>query len=741
MATKKNIVKIDTAETNARILYFLQTAQYAEAERLCAWLLSNDVEKNFESNFYFGVALQFQGRVEQAHAAFLAALELEPQNINVLQAIASCLDQLKQYEEAYQQLLEVLHYAPQDALVNANLGAILEKLGNSKKALGYYDNALALDPKNYIALMNRGALLGNLGNKTEALAHCRSAYNIHPQSIGSLFNLVDALLGMYLYDEALAYCDIGLASQPDHANLLFKKGLVLSCLKQFEAAHYCLAGAQVLDPKVIENLLPSIAKLNSNIEINLNPETLYFDAMYQGQSKCFWQYRSEFVAQLEYAILNSNSRKQLVNNTEFGFQVLSLAIDGTTRLKLCQSIAELVLDLTWLQGVPPFEHKKRDRALIKIGYYSSDFRRHPTGLLSRQIFGLHDKNIFEIYAYSIFNQEPKDYVRLSVEAGCNYFRDVTAMSDKEIAELIHADEIDILIDLNGYTALARTNVMAMRPAPIQVQYLAYLQSMGADFIDYVILDPIVCPVEHESDWQEKVAKLPNSLYVYDTDTLFSPIDKTREDYGLPENSLVFCCLNNCYKIEPEIFQAWMEILKAVPDSVLWLLADNPLVIDNIHKEAYLRGIGKNRLIFAQSLPHVEHLLRYQLADLFIDTFWYGAHTTALDALWQGLPVLCCIGEVPTSRVGASYQYALEMPEMVAESLQEYQEKAIYYGTNPEALKALKQKLKEKKETTPLFNTPLTVKHIECAYQHMWQRYQDGFPPKTFDVPDLSGTIN
>ncbi|HSI43461.1 MAG TPA: tetratricopeptide repeat protein [Methylotenera sp.] len=741
MATKENIVKIDTAETNARILHFLQTAQYAEAEKLSAWLLSNDVENAFEPNFYCGVALQFQGKVDQALAVFRNASQIEPHNLNVQQAIASCLDQLKRYEEAYQQLLKVLHLAPQDALVNANLGAISEKLGKGREALSYYDTALSLDPKNYISLMNRGALLGNLGDKTEALIHCRSAYNIHPESIGSLFNLVDALLGVYRYDEALAYSEIGLSSQPDHANLLFKKGLVLSCLKQFNEAHFCLASAQVLDPKVLENLLPGIAKLDPNVEINLNPVTLYFDAMYQGQTKCFWRYRAEFVEQLEQTISNPGSRMQLVSNPEFGFQALSLAIDGNTRLKLCQNIAELVSDLTWLQGVPPFKHKKRERKLIKIGYYSSDFRVHPTGLLARQVFGLHDKNVFEVYAYSIFNHEAKDHVRLSAEAGCNHFRDVANLSDRQIAELIYADEIDILVDLNGYTALARTGVMAMRPAPIQVLYLAYLQSMGSEFIDYAILDSVVCPLEHENHWQEKVAKLPNSLYVYDTDTSHSPIYKTRQDFGLPENGFVFCCLNNCYKIEPEIFTVWMNILRAVPDSVLWLLTDNEFIIDNLQKEAYVRGVEKERLVFASPLPHAEHLLRYQLADLFIDTFWYGAHTTALDALWQGLPVLCCMGEVPTARVAPSFLKALDMPELITDNFEQYHAKAVFYAENKDALKALKVKLKEKIKTCPLFDTPQTVKYIEAAYQHMWQRYQDGLPPETFDVPDLSQTIN
>jgi predicted O-linked N-acetylglucosamine transferase (SPINDLY family) len=348
---------------------------------------------------------------------------------------------------------------------------------------------------------------------------------------------------------------------------------------------------------------------------------------------------------------------------------------------------------------------------------------------------LHDKNQFEIYIYSTFNAIEKEHVRLTVEKHCDVFRDMSLHNDAAVAQQIHQDEIDILVDFNGYTAKSRSCVMAMRPAPIQVLYLAYLQSMGAEFIDYAILDKTVCPLNLEQDWQEKVAKLPHSLYLYDTETPNTPSHQSRADYGLPQNAFVFCCLNIPYKIEPEIFDVWMDIMHAVPHSVLWLLGNDVLTVQHLTGEAAKRNILADRLVFAEPLPHAEHLQRYQQADLFIDTFWCGAHTTALDALWQGLPVLSCITDISTARVGASLLEVLEMPELVATDFEQYREIAIYYANHPDAMSALKKKLAEKKSVTPLFDIPRTVKHIEKAYHLMWQRHIQGLAPATFDVPE------
>lgn len=732
MTGQSQIDSLSIEDANARILQFLQTAQYAEAESLCYWLIEQNPSLKNKPYFYLGVALQFQGKLPLALKTFETALEVEPRDTNVMQAIASCLEQLGELELARKHLQAAVSISPEDSGVLANLGAVSEKLRNPTDASDYYHRALAINPKNYIALMNYGALLNSTGKRQEGLTMCLRAYEAHPQSLGVIYNLVNALVSVFQYSDALTYCNEGLTKQPNHANLLFKKGLVLSCLQQYAEATQCMAYAQVLDPNVLRNALlkPSQDPL---IEYHLVPELLYLDAMYQAQTKCYWVDRPQYLSEFSRAL---SGKPGFINNIEFAFHVLSLSLNAKERLKISQNAAELIRDITWLKGVPPFVHNKPVKQKIRLGYYSSDFRAHPTGLLSRLLYELHDKENFEIYIYSTFNDAEPDKVRLSVEKYSDVFRDVSMQNDQSVAQRIFDDKIDILVDLNGYTAKSRSCVMAMRPAPLQVQYLAYLQTMGVDFIDYTILDTTICPDALEAHWQEKIAKLPDSLYLYDTDTSNSPVVKTRKDYGLPEDAIIFCCLNTPYKIEPQIFDVWMAILHAVPNSVLWLLGADELIMTNLEREASDRGIAKDRIVFAEPLPNAEHLLRYQVADLFIDTYWCGAHTTALDALWQGLPVLCCVGEVSSSRVGASFLQVLEMPELIASDFTQYQDKAIYYANNPAALSELKSKLADKRTTSPLFNIPQTVKHIEMAYKMMWQRYQDGLPPATFDVPNL-----
>ncbi len=731
MATRENKSPLNISETHARILQFLQTSQYAEAEKLCAWLIDANNEAVFEPHFYLGVALQFQGKVQHALEVFKLAQALSTQNIDVMQAIASCLDQLQRYDEAHDQLMGALAIAPQDSNLNANIGAILEKCKKPEGALKYYDIALRLSPKNLTALLNRGSLLATLGRKSEGLAHCQAAYQIHPQVMGTLYNLADALLGLFRYKEALHYCNAGLLIQPRHANLLFKKGLVLSCLRRFDQARSCLAEAQVLDPKVLENALPYVVKMGSHLDVILSPQTLYLDAMYQAQTQCFWQFRTDYMAEWQQAILHPDNAMQSVANVEFGFQVLSLPLGSEVRLKLIKNIAAWVQDMVWLEAVSPFSYAPILSNKIRIGYFSSDFRTHPVGLLSRQIYGLHDKSLFEIYAYSSFNADVKDGVRQSVENDCNIFRDVSLLSDRQVAELINQDQIGILVDLNGSTTMARSKVMAMRPAPIQVAYLGYPGTSGSDYIDYAIVDSVIA--HKPAYWSENLMIMPHVFSPYDNETSNHLTIKTRVDYQLPEDGIVFCCFNSNYKIEPEVFSCWMRILKAVPKAVLWLVAASSEVESRLKEAAQAQELDSERLIFAPFVAHEEHLARYQMADLFLDTYWHNAHTTAADALWQGLPVITCAGDVISSRLAASLLHALEMPELITKSFDEYEALAIYYAQNHHARNVMQEKLKSKRYTAPLFDTARTTLNLERAYKMIWQRYCEGLPPANMQV--------
>jgi len=321
------------------------------------------------------------------------------------------------------------------------------------------------------------------------------------------------------------------------------------------------------------------------------------------------------------------------------------------------------------------------------------------------------------------------------KATFEHFIDGKTLSDEEIASRVRETEIDILIDLKGFTQDARTNVFALRPAPIQVSYLGYPGTMGASYIDYIIADQTVIPDECRKFYSEKIAFLPNTYQANDRKRVISDKAFTRSDLGLPSQGFVFCCFNSSYKILPDVFDCWMRILKQVEGGVLWLLEDNASAASNLKKEAVARRVSSERLVFAKRMPLPEHLARHRLADLFLDTLPCNAHTTASDTLWAGLPVLTCLGETFAGRVAASLLNAVRMPELIATTLEAYERMAIDLATHPEKLATIKHKLAENRLTTPLFDTKLFTKHIEAAYTTMYERHQAGLAPDHIIVPN------
>lgn len=342
--------------------------------------------------------------------------------------------------------------------------------------------------------------------------------------------------------------------------------------------------------------------------------------------------------------------------------------------------------------------------------------------------------MFETTAISI---GPSDHspMRRRLEGAFDSFLDAEKLSDADVTAKIRSAEIDILVDLTGFTRNARTNIFAHRPAPIQVNYLGYPGTIGADFIDYIIADRTIIPTSQQSDFSEKIAYLPDSCQANDSTRAISERIFTREECGLPDDGFVFCCFNNNYKITPDVFDLWMRILTKAPGSVLWLRENNAISAVNLKREAELRGVSAERIIFAKRLSLLpDHLARHRMADLFLDTLPYNAHTTACDALWAGLPVLTQIGETFAGRVAASLLQAVGLPELITQNSKEYEDLAIEIATHPEALSAMKNKLRDNRLTTPLFDTTLFVRRIEAAYVAMHERYQAGLAPDTFEVP-------
>ena len=721
-------------EVYRKILLNLQSGRYQEAERQCLFELGSRKSPDARLLFYLGTAARMLNKPQAARVAFDAALDMEPDNPEYLQACASTCEANKDYAGALVLMQRVVELVPDDVQALANLAIAQERVGRLQEALPLYQRVLAAAPDNRTANLNLGALLHKLERKREALAQNRLAHERLPNLSGTLYNLADTLIANFQYQEALDLSEQGLAQQPDHAHLLVKKAIALSGLSRTSEAMTSLSTARIAYPDVVQDLLPWTRGLPASINVYMDGHVLEYEVRYVEQQACFWSYRQRYLQKLRVDIAADLHRNIALAGMENGFRILSLDVDAQSRRDLMRHVADNVMEAAWLQQQHPFHHEPHERTKIRIGYLSPDLREHAVSILARQLFGLHDRVSFEVYAYSLFNAD--DLYRRQIEADCDVFRDVSKLDAWAVAETIYRDEVDILVDLAGYTTFCRTEIMAMRPAPVQMQYLGFPGTMSADFIDYALIDKTICPDGKQQEWHEQVIRLPHTLYPYDNETANAPATLVRADFGLPEEAFIFCCLNNSYKIEPQIFERWMSILKAVPNSVLWLLGKGLDVQDNLEREAEACGIDKSRLVFTGRLPLAQHLPRYQLADLFLDTYWHNAHTTAAEALWQGLPLLTIHGEVASARGSSIILHALEMPELVTRDFEEYERQAVFYATHPAEYAAMREKLRAKRYTAPMYNTKLTVKHIERAFRMAWERHQAGLPPAAFDVPEI-----
>jgi predicted O-linked N-acetylglucosamine transferase (SPINDLY family) len=499
----------------------------------------------------------------------------------------------------------------------------------------------------------------------------------------------------------LSHYDRALKLKPDFAEAYNDKGNSLIELKRYEEALF-----------------------NYYQAIKLKPDYEYLSGtiLHTKMFMCNWQ---NFKVNVKSLSLQINENKK----SSFCLAVLALTDSPSIQRKSSE---------IWINDKYPFnslldpilKSKRRDK--IKIGYYSPDFREHPVAHLLIELLELHDKNQFELFGF-YFGPPDSSKMHKRISSAFNQFIDVELKSDKDIALISRELGIDIAVDLTGFTESARTDIFSYRAAPIQVNYLGYPGTTGAEYIDYIIADPIIIPSESQQYYSEKVVYLPNSYQANDRQRSITNKVFTKDELGLPKDSFVFCCFNNNYKITPNTFDGWVRILKAVKGSVLWLLEDNPIAALNLRKEAQFRGLDPNRLVFAKRANPPEHLARHRAADLFIDTLPYNAHTTASDALWAGLPVLTCKGESFASRVAASLLNAIELPELITTTQEQYEATAIELATNPEKLKDIKNKLERNRLTTALFDTPRFTKHIEAAYKQMYERYQADLQPNNIYI--------
>ena len=667
---------------------------------------------------------------EKALATYNTSIILNPNLAEVYLNCGNIMLDLKKYPEALENYDKAIEIKADFANAYSNRGIALRELNRLHDALISLNRAIKFKPDYTEAYFNRGIALNELKNLPEALASYDQAIEINPDYAQAYCNRGNVMQDLKRLDDALASFDKAIEISPDLAQAYSNRGNVLQDLNRLDdalasysraieispgfAEAYSNRGSALRDLKRLDEALENYKKA---LELKPNYDYLLGDKLHTKMHICDWQDFDANVVNL--SLLISEGKK-----SSSGFPVLALTDSLTIHRKVSEIWVNDKHPPNLSLGIIPKNLRKEK---IKIGYYSADFHNHATAYLMAELFEQHDKTKFELTAFS-FGPDRNDEMHKRIILAFDKFIDVRFKSDKDIALMSREMEIDVAVDLKGLTQFQRLGIFSYRAAPIQVNYIGYPGSMGAEYIDYIIADSSLIPISSQQHYSEKVIYLPNSYQVNDRQRKIAHKKLTREMFGLPNDGFIFCCFNNNYKITSKTFHGWVRILEAVEGSVLWLLEDNATAGINLRKEARNRGIDPNRLVFAKRMKLPEHLARHRVADLFIDTLPYNAHTTASDALWAGLPVLTCIGESFASRVAASLLNAIELPELIAATQEQYEAKAIELATNPAKLKFIKDKLERNRLTTALFDTPRFTKHIEAAFTQIYERYQADLPP-------------
>jgi predicted O-linked N-acetylglucosamine transferase (SPINDLY family) len=582
-----------------------------------------------------------------------------------------------------------------------SLGTGFLGLRDYSRALSLFERLATAKPPAPKALIGRGLALSGENRHQEAIQIFDEAFALDPHNAEALIGKGVALKALRRLPEAIETYRRAIEVAPRAANAHLNLGNALALLNRHEEALGCYERVVALDPGVTEALSSLV---------------------YTKQRRWDWAGLPE---QRQFLLERVRARQYVANP----FALLGICDDPELHQIAARAYTRETLPLAAIAQPPPAT--QRDR--LRIGYFSADFRNHAVMQLIAGALECHDRDAFEIHAFS-YGPEAEDAMRARIRATMDHFHECARMSDGAITAMARRAGIDIAVDLNGYTQDARLAPFAQRLAPVQVSYLGYPGTVGADFLDYIVADATVLPLDQQRFYDEKIIHLPDSYQANDDRRVIAPDTPSRAEAGLPADGFVYCCFNNAYKITPEIFASWMRILAAVPGSVLWLLANDSDSIARLRGAAEAERIDPARLVFAPSLPSAQHLARHRLADLFLDTLPYNAHTTASDALWAGLPVLTQMGQAFAGRVAASLLNAVGLPEMITRDAAAYEALAIALGRDPARAAALKAKLAAAIPTAPLFNTPRFTRHLEGAYRVMWQRHAAGLAPEGFAVP-------
>ncbi|HEX4767780.1 MAG TPA: tetratricopeptide repeat protein [Lichenihabitans sp.] len=718
-----------------------------------------------------GVGAMVAGQKATAAAFYESAISLDPAHGEAHHGLAVLAAQDGRPAEALSLLERTIALLPDHAEARANLCVLLSRTGRHAEAIASGRKAVAIKPSYAGGHAKLAGAYDVAGDDEAAIAAYRTAIALSPKSSDVHFLLAEVLRRVGRLDDAFQACRDGLAIDPKRPEghntlgiLYQQSGYTKEAFEAYFQAvtlkpDYALAHINLcavlckiarfkeaeVSGHIATRLLPdsSAASINHAMALRytgrlpeaieayrralaIDPQRgeLLIDIANTRQYICDWsglEAEQDLAARVSYRVGKPVSP----------FSILTSSPSPVDHLD-CARVWASALTLEPLEDLadPPRSSEPRR---LRVGYLSADFYQHATTTLIAELLELHDRSRFELFGYSIGHNDGSA-MRQRIAGSFDKFVDLRTEGDRQAARLIKRDRLDILIDLKGYTDGARTQILAHRPAPVQVNYLGYPGTMGASFIDYIVADPVVAPFEHAAHFDERIVHLPHCYQPNDNRRAIAAVP-SRAECGLPEDGFVFCCFNNPYKFTSQIFAVWMRLLRDAPKSVLWLFQPNTYVADNLRGEATAAGVDAGRIVFAPLVPSQHHIARMTLADLFLDTLPVNAHTTASEALWAGLPVLTCLGDAFVSRVAASLLDAVGLPDLATTSLAGYEALALALAHDGPRLAALKARLLANRATSPLFDTARYTRNFEAALVHMAGLDADGRPPESFAVKE------
>jgi protein O-GlcNAc transferase len=676
------------------------------------------------SEFEQAVSLQRKGELIKAKKILERILVLQPDHFDSLLLISIINYQLRIFDIALKYNDVILKIRPNFLQGYNNRAIILKEIKRFDEALLSINKAIALNPNFPEFYNNQANILKEIKRFDEALLSINKAIALNPNFPEFYNNQANILKEIKRFDAALLSINKAIALNPNFPEFYNNQANILKEIKRFDAALLSINKAIALNPisaefhnnlgTILQDLRrheDAIVAFEKAININSNIPFVKGRLLHSKMSCCNWNNLDKIYKDIFYEVETGNKSAE-----PFGYQAICL---DENNLKLCAEI--------YSKKYYPINNNQFKKSIIvnkskiNIAYLCGEFREQATSILLTEVWENHDKNIFKTFALDN-GWDDNSSRRKRIKNSFDEFIDISKLSDDAVVKLIKEKNIHILINLNCFFGLQRNSVFAYRPAQIQINFLGFPGTLGAEYIDYLIADEIVIPLESQRHYSEKIIYIPHSYQPSDTKRVKSDKLFKREQFGLPENAFVFVCFNNSYKITPQIFDIWMKILQSVNKSVLWLIETEEIVCRNLKLEAHKRNIDVSRIVFSKRMKLEDHLLRHDLGDLFLDTLPYNAHTTANDSLWAGLPVLTCLGNTFPGRVGASLLNSVGLADLVTFSLEDYKKKAVYFGNNPDEITKIKNKLNKNKFEYPLFNQELYTKNLESIFIKLYKEH-------------------